>query len=140
MPQKARRRPRPAPRNERRKVSVRIWRTMRARLEPRARRVENSRSREAAFAKRKSGEVGAGYEEDEDDDAHEDVQGLLIENAYGVETPASPGRSSDEGLLDFLTRLSSERVGFVIGEVLLGLGSDPRPGPVSDLCRVCVFP
>lgn len=51
-----------------------------------------------------------------------------------VETPASPREKFDEGLLDFLTRLSSERVGFVIGEVLLGLGSDPGLG----LLQICV--
>jgi len=76
------------------------------------------------FRQEEVGEVGAGYEEDEDDNSHEDVQGLLIENAHGGDARFA-GKKFDEGLLDLLTGLGGEWMGFVIGEVLLGLGGDP---------------
>jgi hypothetical protein len=50
---KARARPSRPPKRESRRVSMRLWRMMRARLEPRARRVAISRWRVAARARRK---------------------------------------------------------------------------------------
>ena len=53
VPQNASTKPSAPPMNASSKVSVSTWRTIRARLEPRASRVENSCSRAAAFASKK---------------------------------------------------------------------------------------